>query len=125
MLPLPVPWLGFMRALGGLMVIAGLFLAASAIRLMVKAHTSPDLHSPTTALVTDGLYAHSRNPIYLGLFGIYLGFGVMAGTLWGILLGPFLWLTVDRAIVHAEEAYLQKRFAAFYSQYTARVRRWL
>jgi protein-S-isoprenylcysteine O-methyltransferase Ste14 len=64
-LPLPLPWVGLMRALGGLMTVSGLFLGASAIKLMSMAHTSPDLRSPTTALVTEGLYAHSRNPIYL------------------------------------------------------------
>jgi len=124
-LPLPLPWRGFMGALGGLMAVSGLFLGASAIKLMSIAHTSPDLRRPTTALVTEGLYAHSRNPIYLGLFVIYLGFGLMAGTLWGILLSPFLLLTVDRAVIQAEEAYLQQRFESRYSQYKARVHQWL
>ena len=124
-LPLPAPWLDFTRALGGLLVVSGLLLGASAIRLMTIAHTSPDLHKPTTALVTEGLYAHSRNPIYLGLFVIYLGFGLMAGTLWGILLSPFLLLTVDRAVIQAEETYLQQRFESRYSQYKARVHQWL
>jgi protein-S-isoprenylcysteine O-methyltransferase Ste14 len=124
-LPLPTAWLGFSRAVGALMVFAGLLLGASAIRLMLRAHTSPDLHKPTSALVTDRLYARSRNPIYLGLSIIYLGFSLLAGTLWGILLSPLLLLTVDRAVIHSEEAYLQARFESRYSEYKSRVRRWL
>ena len=124
-LPLPLPWPGFIGALGGLLAVSGLFLGASAIRRMSMAHTSPDLRAPTTTLVTDGLYAHSRNPIYLGLFVIYLGFGLVAGTLWGILLGPFLLLTVHRLVIRAEEAYLQDRFESRYAQYKARVHEWL
>lgn len=124
-LPLPLPWLGFMRALGGLIAVCGLFLAAAAIKRMSMAHTSADLRKPTTALVTEGPYAHSRNPIYLGLLAVYLGFGLMAGTLWGILLSPFLLLTVERAVIRVEEAYLQERFDSRYSQYKARVHQWL
>jgi protein-S-isoprenylcysteine O-methyltransferase Ste14 len=124
-LPLSVPWLGLLRAVGGLMVLAGLFLGVTAIRLMLRTHTSPDLHRPTTALVTEGLYARSRNPIYLGLLVIYLGFTLLAGTLWGILLSPLVLLTVDRAVIRVEEAYLQDKFDARYSEYKFRVRQWL
>ncbi len=123
--PLPAPWPGVLRAVGALMVLAGLSLGFWSIRLMMKSHTSPDPHRPTTALVTHGPYGRSRNPIYLGFLMIYLGFTIMAGTIWGILLSPVLLVTVSRAVVRAEERYLETKFAASYSRYRSRVPQWL
>ncbi len=123
--PLPTPWLGVLRDVGALMVLAGLSLGLWSVRLMMKSHTSPDPHRPTTALVTHGPYGRTRNPIYLGFFLIYLGFTFMAGTLWGILLGPVLLVTVSLAVVRAEERYLEAKFAAGYALYKSRVRQWL
>ena len=100
-------------------------LAGSAFSQMKKAHTTPDLRQPTTALVTAGPYRFTRNPIYLGLFLIYLGFTLLAGTLWGILLSPFLFWTVTNAIVRLEEEYLQQKFRDEYTGYLSRVRRWI
>jgi protein-S-isoprenylcysteine O-methyltransferase Ste14 len=47
------------------------------------------------------------------------------GTLWGLVLSPFLFLTVTNAIIHMEEEYLQKKFKDEYTAYLSRVRRWI
>ncbi len=60
------------------------------------------------ALVTAGPYRYSRNPIYIGFLLIYLGFTLLAGTLWGLLLSPFLIGTVTQWIIHSEESLSQK-----------------
>ena len=75
--------------------------------------------------MTNGPYRLTRNPIYLGFVLICLGFTLIAGTLWGILLAPFLLITVTRLIIRAEEAYLQARFKGHYGNYRSRVRQWL
>jgi protein-S-isoprenylcysteine O-methyltransferase Ste14 len=124
-LPFRTPWTPILQVVGGLAVLVGLLLAGSAFSRMRKVHTSPDAQQPTTALVTDGPYAFTRNPIYLGFFLIYLGFTLLAGTVWGILLSPFLLPTVTRAIVEAEEAYLETKFEHQYTEYKARVHQWL
>jgi protein-S-isoprenylcysteine O-methyltransferase Ste14 len=121
----PVPWPLPLRILGGLLVAAGLFLGGSALSQMRKAHTSPDPHQPTTALVTSGPYRFTRNPIYLGFFLIYLGFTLLAETLWGVIISPFLLWTIIHAVIHAEEDYLEKKFGEQYTAYRSRVRRWL
>jgi protein-S-isoprenylcysteine O-methyltransferase Ste14 len=76
-------------------------------------------------LVTTGPYRFTRNPIYLGFLLIYLGFTLLAGTLWGLLLSPFLIGTVTQWIIHAEEAYLGRKFKEDYKAYSSRVRQWL
>jgi protein-S-isoprenylcysteine O-methyltransferase Ste14 len=124
-IPMPVPWLRIIRGAAAVLILAGLCLGAYAVTLMMRAHTSPDPHRPTTALVTHGPYGRTRNPIYLGFFLIYLGFTLFAGTAWGVLLSPLLLATVNRAVIQAEERYLQAKFDSQYLEYKARVRQWL
>ncbi len=123
--PFPTPWGLPLRIVGALALVAGLALAASAIAEMRKAHTTPDTSKPTTALVTGGPYRFSRNPIYLGFLLIYLGLTLLAGTIWGLILSPFLVGSITRSIIHAEEEYLRRKFETEYIQYSARVRQWV
>lgn len=125
LIPFPTPWTFILRIVGGLMVIAGFLLAGSAISQMRKVHTSPDPHQPVTAMVTNGPYRFTRNPIYLGFFLIYLGFTLLAGTLWGLIASPFLLWTITNAVIHAEEIYLEDKFKDQYTGYKSRVRRWI
>jgi len=124
-LPFSEPWLTTLRPAGGAAIVGGLLLGGSAVLTMRQAGTSPDPFEPTVALVTDGPYRITRNPIYLGFFLIYLGFTSVAGTLWGLLLSPLLLATVTVAIIRREEEYLAGRFADRYGAYKARVRKWL
>ena len=123
--PFRLPWPLPLRILGGLLLIGGFALGASAVREMRKAHTTPEPHKPTTALVTAGPYRFTRNPIYIGFLLVFLGLTLLAGTLWGLLLSPFLIGTVTRWIIHAEETYLDDKFEDEYRAYFARVHRWL
>lgn len=119
------PWILPLRVVGGVLVIAGLVLGGSAISAMRRAQTTPDPHQPTTALVTDGPYRLTRNPIYLGFLLDYVGFTLLDATLWGLLLSPFLIGTVGRQVIRLEETYLRGKFTAQYEDYFARVRRWV
>jgi protein-S-isoprenylcysteine O-methyltransferase Ste14 len=123
--PFPTPWGLTLRSIGGLIIIAGIFLIASAFSQMRNFHTTPDINKPTMALVTAGPYRFTRNPMYLGFFLIYLGFTLLAGTLWGFLIGPFLVWTITQAIIHTEEEYLLIKFKVDYIRYTSHVRRWI
>ena len=123
--PFPTPWGWLLRVLGAVLVIGGLLLGGSAIFEMRKAHTTPDPHLPTTALVTWGPYRFTRNPIYLGFLLIFLGFTLLAGTVWGLILSPFLIGTITHRIIRMEEAYLSQKFKGEYDQYSSLVSRWL
>lgn len=123
--PFPMPWISASRVVGGVLVATGFFIDGWAFAQMVKAHTSPDPREATTAIVTGGPYRFTRNPIYLGFFSIYLGFTLLAGTLWGLIASPFLFWTVTHSVIHAEEIYLEEKFGEEYTHYRSRVRQWL
>jgi dihydrolipoamide dehydrogenase len=56
----------FVYGAGMIVVILGLVAAFGALRQMIQANTSPDPHTPTTSVVTTGVYRFTRNPIYVG-----------------------------------------------------------
>jgi protein-S-isoprenylcysteine O-methyltransferase Ste14 len=125
LIPLAPPLRGILQDIAVLLVLGGVLLGGWCIRLMVRAHTSPDPHRPTTVLLTEGPYRRSRNPIYLGFLLIFLGLTFLAGTLWGIVLCPLVLWSVNRLVVGPEESYLEARFEVQYLAYKSRVPQWL
>ena len=79
----------------------------------------------THALIDEGPFRVSRNPLYVGLLALYLGLAFLAPTLWGLVLFPAAVLLVLWGAIRPEERYLHERFGAQYDDYARRVRRWL
>jgi len=79
----------------------------------------------TTAMLEEGPFRVSRNPLYLGLLALYLGLVLLAPTFWGLVLFPLAVALVQWGAIQPEERYLRQRFGAQYEDYTRRVRRWL
>lgn len=77
-------------------------------------------------LVTSGIYAHVRNPLYLGNILIYGGFAVAAGGPWVVYLTIFalLYFSIQYGfIISLEESKLTELFGTEYRTYTAHVPR--
>jgi len=103
----------------------GILIIVLAFRRFRRAGTNIEPHKPTTAMVTDGLYGLSRNPIYVALTGIALGIGIAADNAWVLsMLVPTLAI-MRTGVIAREERYLEGKFGAAYRQYKAAVRRWL
>jgi protein-S-isoprenylcysteine O-methyltransferase Ste14 len=125
--PLPVlAAYAFPRYLAGAALAAGGFvMIAMGTRRFLAAGTNLPPTLPTTALVVDGIYRRTRNPLYLGTTLIYLGLGVAAGSLWAIgLVVPLMWV-INVGVVAREERYLERKFGDAYRAYKGRVRRWI
>ena len=125
--PLPIPVAHSLASyVAGVALAAGGFvMIAIGTRRFAAAGTNIPPTLPTTALVVDGIYGRTRNPLYLGTTLIYLGLGVAAGSLWAIgLLVPLLWV-INVGVVKREERYLERKFGDAYRAYKARVRRWI
>jgi len=125
-LPFPPLWLERGHAIvGASLIVVGLVLGGAGIRDFSRAGTPVRSIEPTRALVTTGAHGWSRNPIYLGMFLIYLGVAVASQSLWTLILTLPLAIAVHYGVVAREEAYLERRFGDAYRAYKRRVRRWL
>ena len=76
-------------------------------------------------LVTTGIFAHCRNPLYVGNILILAGLGIASNSL--IFLAVFLpiFLFFYQAIVMAEEDFLRNKFGKEYFKYCMKVNRWI
>lgn len=123
----PLPFLPRTQAriTGTLLIAAALILVTSAIRAMKRAGTNMEVHKPTTAIVVDGPYRYTRNPMYISLTLLYAGIATFARMLWPLLLLPAVLITIQRGVVDREERYLARKFGDEYLSYKGRVRRWV
>ena len=75
------------------LVACGFIMIGMGRRRFVAAGTNIPPTLPTTALVVDGIYRRTRNPLYVGMTLVDLGLSVAAGSLWAIgLVVPLLWV---------------------------------
>lgn len=110
---------GVFRRAGWPLIAVGIGAAIWATR----AAGGVDLEQPSR-LVTQGPYARSRHPMYLGWTLIYLGVALVTANLWLLWLLPALaWLVDGEA--DREERRLQEAFGGEYEEYRFRVRRYL
>ena len=112
-------------AIGGVLLVVSGGLVMWAVTHFTRAKTHVDVRKPATALVTDGPYRWSRNPIYLAMTLFYGGFAVAFSL--PITLGfliPCLAL-LEYGVISREESYLDRKFGDEYRTYKRRVRRWL
>ena len=123
---LPLPGAGTVGQWGGALLIAlGLLLIAwAALHFWLK-RTPIEPHHRPKALIVEGPYRLSRNPIYLALVVIALGFALRQDAITGLLPVPALWWVLDRRFAAVEEALLRDEFGAEATAYLARTRRWL
>ncbi|HJP20737.1 MAG TPA: isoprenylcysteine carboxylmethyltransferase family protein [Alphaproteobacteria bacterium] len=119
-LPAGVAW-----PLGAALIVLGVAIMTVAVRQFHSAGTNVPTVEPTTAIVSDGLYGFSRNPIYLALSAIYLGIAVAADNLWAVALLLLVLVVMQRGVIFREEAYLEAKFGDHYRSYKAGVRRWI
>lgn len=96
--------------------------AAVALR---RHHTDVRPWKPTTAIVSDGPYALTRNPIYLGFALLQLGIGLWGDRLAVVLMVIPAVAATNSWIISREEAYLSRKFGDAYEGYLRRVRRWV
>lgn len=123
--PLPFGFGAYGPGLALAALILGLWLMAMAV-LRLRAHATTVIpHRVPQALVTDGVYGLSRNPIYLGDALILLAAAFWTNALIGLaVVGGFVWVITDRFILPEEER-LAAAFGERAAEWFTRVRRWI
>src|SRR5262249_22547234 len=110
---------------GAVFFIIGVLIGIAGVRGLRAAATNISTDLPATALVVDGIYGRSRNPLYLAMTLIYIGLAIAAGSGWAIALLLPLLVLMHVGVIGREEGYLEQKFGDMYRQYKSRVRRWL
>ena len=126
--PLPLPgW--FLAPIilpsGVALIVVGAALVILARRAFARQGQPTDPGRPTSTIVRTGVFAFSRNPLYLGGVCILLGLAFVFKLLWlFVLLLPAL-VACHYVLIVPEERYLAAKFGEEYGTYAASVQRWL
>ncbi len=112
---------------GGAAVLlaAGLALLGGAMGLFRRTGQDPKPWVSTPEIIATGVYAFTRNPMYLGMGVLQAGLGVALANAWVVALVPVTWVVIWAIAIRHEEAYLERKFGDAYLDYRRRVRRWL
>ncbi len=110
-------------ALGFAIALAGQLIRAGTIGLVYIVRGGKNRQVYAKDLVTDGVFGHSRNPMYVGNLLILSGMAVTSNCWSTVLVAIPLTAFIYRAIVAAEENYLRGRFGAAFDEYCSHVPR--
>jgi protein-S-isoprenylcysteine O-methyltransferase Ste14 len=126
--PFSVPQGIFRQALipGGIvLIITGIGFIILARREFAYFRQPTDPGHPTSKIINTGVFAISRNPLYVGSVFVFSGLALALNILWaGIMLLLSIIICIYVLII-PEEQYLAAKFGEEYKEYTASVHRWL
>jgi len=115
-----------LRAAAAIPFVLGAAVAGKCVwDFAVTGRGTPAPIDPPKVLVAKGLYRHVRNPMYVGVLLIILGWALYFASFRVLVYGAILWLGFHLFVVLYEEPHLSKRFPGSYDAYRASVPRWL
>ena len=109
---------------GVLLIVGGFVLGLSGRNTFVRSGTHVNPYKPSSALVKTGIFAHVRNPMYVGLAFLVAGIGIALASDWTLVMLVAAALTIHYGVVKREESYLEAKFGEPYRQYMASVPRY-
>ena len=107
--------------------VIGLGSGIMGVAQFKKAQTTPNPQAleKVSSLVTDGIYRYSRNPMYVGLVLILLGWALYLSHFLAFVLVPVFMFYMTRFQIQPEERMMERKFGKAYQSYLSRVRRWI
>ncbi len=110
----------------GIAAVGGVFAGAGILSfLRAKTTLNPFEPGKSSSLVTTGIYAVTRNPMYLSLLFVLVGWAVYLSNLATLVPIPFYVAYMSRFQIMPEEKALSSLFGGEFEAYRKRVRRWL
>jgi protein-S-isoprenylcysteine O-methyltransferase Ste14 len=125
------PTLGFVlphrNAIVLALFVAGVCVALLGVASFRSARTTLNPLKPekSSALVISGIYRYTRNPMYLGLLLVLLGWSSFLANDLAFVFVPVFILYMNRFQIHPEERVLVSIFGQEFTAYRSKVRRWL
>lgn len=115
----PVTWLGLAP------ILIGIALLISGKHALAKHATTIQTFGNPGFLITNGVYRHTRNPIYLGFVVILAGISFLLGSGTLLIFPPLFFILSDRWYIRVEEKKLTDTFGEEFENYKKAVRRWM
>lgn len=103
----------------------GFLLAFNSISRFIKAKTGVVPFSKSTALITEGFYKYTRNPMYVGMNSFLLGLLIILNNPINFIYLIIFFFIVRNLFVIKEEVQMLETFGEEYLAYKNKVRRWL
>jgi len=116
---------GAWRLLGVPVAVLGVWITIWADAIFKRVGTEIKPFRESSAVVTEGPYRFSRNPMYLGFLLLLIGVALLAGTLVPMLVVVVMAWLFSAHFVVPEERHMEEQFGDSYRRYKTRVRRWL
>ncbi len=118
--------LSFIRFVGAILLLLGILaLLDSFVRFAIKGLGTPSPVFPTRHLVVTGLYRYVRNPMYIAVFSVILGQGLLFGNQAILEYAGFIWLLFHLFVLFYEEPALRASFGSEYKDFCVGVPRWI
>lgn len=113
------------RLVGGVSVLSGVLLYFhTAWRFADEGRGTPSPTDEPETLVTGGIYAYLRNPMYVAVLLCIGGQALLYNSIRVLWYGIVCWLVSHTWIIGYEEPHLAKKYGEEYKQYCDRVPRW-
>jgi protein-S-isoprenylcysteine O-methyltransferase Ste14 len=118
---------GMRKPIALLILISGLLLMSVATLQFARAKTTVNPMRParTSSIVSTGIFAVTRNPIYLGDIFVLIAWALWLGSITGLVVVPLFIAYINHFQIKPEEQALLKKFGPAYQGYLAKVRRWV
>jgi protein-S-isoprenylcysteine O-methyltransferase Ste14 len=107
------------------LILGGIWLHMGATRIFRRNQTTLATLGSPRALVTNGPFRFTRNPMYLAGCVILFGVGLFVGTGPPLLVPLLFGFLAHGWYIRPEEELLKREFGEEYEAYAARVRAWL
>ncbi len=114
-----------LKYIGGGVIALGIGIVVLVAQSFKRAETNIEPWKPTTKIISTGIYAYSRNPIYTGFCLVLIGIGIFLNSFWILISFIPSAILVNHVAIKKEEKYLEKKFREEYMLYKNKVRRWL
>ncbi len=108
-------------------MVIGFAVSIAGVLSFRRAGTTVDPTRPQKAssLVSSGIYRYSRNPMYLGMLLVLIGWGVYLSNIPALLLVPVFVIWMNRFQIRPEQRALTELFGGEFELYRQSVRRWI
>lgn len=90
-----------------------------------KTTVNPMKPDKASALVVSGIYRITRNPMYMGLLLVLVGWAAFLAAMWPFFGPVVFFVYMGRFQIAPEERAMSAKFGSAYAAYKVRVRRWL